>query len=150
MALDDARHGIVPIARTTTIEGRRVLVVDRTPPLPPTLELLLNGGRDRTGRVWSALRVAFRDPLRIGGAARACVSNQDHALRRWLEGFYLCGDGKSRYLSLHACAACGAVCVRDRSVEDLPVRLPAGRRPLRRDHVIGWYTGARPRNRVYT
>lgn len=142
--------------RVITLDGRAVIVVDRKPPLPSTLEVLLSGGRDETGRLWPKLRVAFRDPLRITGASRACTdsSNGDaeanHRLRRWLEGFYVGSDGIARFLSLHACADCGAVCVRDRSIDELD-RLPTGGRPLRRrDEVLGWYSGARPLGRTYT
>lgn len=149
--------------RRMTIAGRTVLVVPRREDrrdIPPTLALLLDGGRDTTGRYWPRFRPASRRPLRIGGAAASCLASSngdpelDHRLGVWLEGFYLGLDGVARFLSLHACADCGAVCVRDRSIDDELVRsfgLSAGRRPLRRkDEVIGWYAGARPRDRVYT
>lgn len=136
-------------ARTTVIEGQRVLVVERKPPIPPTLELLLEGGRGADGRYWTPMRVGYRQPLTLKGARPEC-GRQEHRTSIWLEGFSTGSDGVARLLSLHACADCGAVCVRDRSVDSLD-RLPTGRRPLlRRDHVIGWYTGARPRQRVYT
>lgn len=142
--------------RRTVIAGRTVLVVDRRPPLPETLELLLEGGRDTSGRRWVPIRVAVRRALRIGGAAASCLASSngdpelDHRLSVWLEGFLLGSDAIVRFLSLHACTDCGAVCVRDRSIDELP-GLSAGRRPLRRkDEVIGWYTGARPRDRVNT
>lgn len=142
--------------RRVVIAGRTVMVRERPRPIPPTLALLVEGGRDARGVRYSPLRTVLREPLRLGGASSACSasSNGDavanHRLRRWLEGFHLGTDGISRYLSLHACADCGAVCVRDRSFDELE-RAPAGRRPLRRkDEVIGWYSGARPGRRVYT
>ena len=141
--------GAARAPRVTTIEGHRVLVVERRPPLPPTLALLLEGGRDAAGRRWGPVRVASRDPLAIAGARQACLE-QEHRLRRWVEGFHTGSDGVVRFLSLQACADCGAVCVRDRSFDGLD-QLPAGRRPLRRrDHVLGWYSGARRNQRVYT
>jgi hypothetical protein len=135
--------------RVTVIEGRTVLVTEMTPPIPGSLELLLSGGRDVRGLRWQPLRVAFRDPLRLAGARAECLQDE-HRLRRWLEGFHSGNDGATRYLCLMACADCGAVCVRDRSFDSLD-GLRVGRRPLRRrDHIIGWYSGARPRGRVYS
>ncbi len=58
-------------------------------------------------------------------------------------------DGVTRQLRLMACQDCGAVQVRDVSVDTLP-GLSSGRHaPRRRDHIIGWYAGARPRQRQY-
>lgn len=143
--------------RVETIEGRRTLVVERTPPLPAALATLLEGGRDHAGRYWSRLAVTRREPLRLGGARAACLAD-DHRLRLWLEGLFAGSDGLTRSLRLNACADCGAVCVRDVSSDSLAAYDPAGhgevrpaRRPLRRkDHVIGWYSGARPGQRVYS
>lgn len=150
--------------RRVVLAGRTVLVRDRAKPIPPSLRLLIEGGRDDRGVLHHPIRQSVREPLRLGGAASACAgsSNGDpalnHRLRRWLEGFHVGTDGVSRYLSLHACADCGAVCVRDRSFDSLASlsgdqrdERSAGRRPLRRrDEVIGWYSGARPKARVYT
>jgi hypothetical protein len=140
---------VAPAPHTITIDGRKVLVVDRKPPLAPTLQLMLEGGRDATGRVWSPIRMTERNPLKLGGARSDCLM-QDHRLVRWLAGFAIDAKGVVRFLALYACADCGAVCVRDQSVDTLE-RLPAGRRPPRRkDHIIGWYSGARPQQRIYT
>lgn len=150
--------------RRMVIAGRTVLVSSRPKPIPPTLQLLIDGGRDTRGVVHSPIRVSVRDALRLGGAAASCLASSngdpvvDHRLRRWLEGFHVGTDGVVRYLSLHACADCGAVCVRDRSFDSLgdlsgdPTdERSAGRRPLRRrDLILGWYAGARPRQRVYS
>jgi hypothetical protein len=127
--------------RVTVIEGRRTLVVERTPPLPPELSLLLNGGRDAGGRFWPSLRVASREPLVLGGARTECAA-QDHRLTVWLHGFYTGSDGISRTLRLLACRDCGSVCVRDVSFDTL-AHLPPGRSgPRRRHHVLAWYSGS--------
>lgn len=139
----------MPESRLTTIEGRPVRVIERTPPIPPTLDLLLNGGRDAAGRPWSAMRVAARRALHLAGSSAACALD-DHRLTTWLDGFFTGSDGIARTLRLLVCDDCGAVCVRDVSFDRMP-GLELGRlAPRRRDHVIGWYTGARPRQRVYT
>lgn len=132
-----------------TIEGHRVRVIERRPPLPESLHLLLEGGRDEASRPWSPLRVVVQYPLRLRGARSACLE-QDHRLAPWLEGFATGSDGQTRYLHLNACADCGSVCVRDASYDSLE-GLPTGSlAPRRRDHVIGWYTGSRPRQRQYS
>lgn len=135
--------------RVMTIEGQRVRVIERTPPIPTTLELMLNGGRDGLGRFWAPLRVVSRLPLRLTGPRAECL-REEHRLGPWVEGFHTGSDSVTRYLALMACRDCGGVQVRDRSLDTLD-KLPAGRLPLRRrDHLIGWYSGARPRQRIYT
>lgn len=137
-----------PEPRTAIIEGQKVLVVERRPPIPPTLQLLIDGGRDAAGFPWRPLRVATTAPLRITGARSDCTQ-QTHRLSRWLEGFHSGRDGVARFLRLEACSDCGAVCVRDRSFDSLDA-LPQGRGPLkRRDHVMGWYSGSRRNQRTY-
>lgn len=124
--------------RVTMIEGRTVLIVERRPPLQSSLEALRR-----------AMKVTLEVPLRRTGARGACVSEQDHRLIRFLEGRHVGLDGVVRDLQLFMCADCEAVCVRDVSIDRL-ARLPTGSQPLRRrDHVIGWYTGGRPRQREY-
>ena len=138
----------LPDPRVVTIEGRRTLVIERTPPLPTTLKLLLEGGRDARG-LWPPIRLVVRRPLRLTGTRPDC-GQQDHRLADWLEGFHTGSDGIARYLRILACQDCGAVCVRDASVDHLP-GLPTGGRPLRRkDHVIAWYSGARRSQRTYS
>lgn len=130
------------------IDGQRVLVENRPKVIPPTLQLLLEGGRAPDGRLWSPMRVSARNPFRLAGPRAECLMN-DHRIAPWLEGFATGSDGVARFLVLFVCGDCGAMCVRDRSFDTL-AGLRAGRAPLRRrDHVIGWYAGARPRNRVY-
>lgn len=139
----------IPDPRVVTIEGRRTLVIERRPPLPSTLKVLLEGGRDGSGRSWLPVRIVVRRPIRLGGARTAC-GQQDHRLADWLEGFHTGSDGIARYLRILVCQDCGAVCIRDASFDQLD-HLPTGRQPLRRkDHVIAWYSGARPGNRVYS
>lgn len=135
--------------RVTVIEGRRTLIVERHPPLPPTLALLLEGGRGPDGRLWSWLAVTARQALHVGGAAASCLRD-DHRLSRWLDGLHTGSDGLTRNLRLLACRDCGAVSVRDVSFDTL-ARLPTGgQAPRRRDHQLGWYSGARPGQRTYS
>lgn len=124
--------------RVTVIEGHRVLVVDRRPPLPQTLAALLAG-----------MRVTFRTTTPIRGTRPACQSEQDHRLHPFVEGRHVGTDAVARDLRLLMCADCESVCVRDISLDTLS-RLPTGRlSPRRRDHVIGWYSGARRNQRTY-
>jgi hypothetical protein len=147
---------VAPEPRVVTIEGRKVLITERRPPLPPSLQLLLEGGRDATGRYWAPLRVLKRRPLQFAGARSACLA-EDHRLIDWLDGFHVGSDGFTRSLHLAACEDCGSVCVRDASFDTLERLDPQGRGealsvrrpPRRKDHVIGWYSGARPANREY-
>jgi hypothetical protein len=125
-------------SRVVVIEGRRVLMVDRTPPIPPTLDRLL-----------ATMVVTHSADVRPGGARSICLGEQDHRLRIFREGRHVGLDGVVRDLRLLMCADCESVCVRDVTRDTLS-RLPTGRQPLkRRDHVIGWYSGARPGQRVY-
>lgn len=147
-----------PESRVLTLPEGRVRVYDRAKPIPPTLELLLNGGRDRKGRPWHPLRIVTRSPMPHLRGARSECSQQIHRLTGWIEGFHTGSDGVARYLRLELCMDCGAVCVRDRSFDTLEKHDPTGRggarpsrlTPRRLDEVLGWYTGARPRQRQYT
>ena len=135
--------------RVMTIEGQRVRVIERNSPIPESLDLLLEGGRDGSGRFWAPLRIVSRLPLRFAGPRPECL-REDHRLGSWVEGFHTGSDGATRFLALQACRDCGAVCVRDRSFDTID-RLPTGRlAPRRRDHLLAWYTGSRPRSRIYT
>jgi hypothetical protein len=123
--------------RVMVIEGQRVLIVERRPPLQPTLEGLR-----------LAMRVTWETRLTRQGTRSACL-NESHRLVRFLEGRHVGLDGAVRDLRLFMCADCEAVQVRDVSLDRLD-RLPTGSQPLRRrDHVIGWYSGARPGQRQY-
>lgn len=135
--------------RLEYIDGRAVRVFERQRPIAPTLALLLDGGRGPDGYLWRPLRILRRLPLRLGGSAASCRTD-DHRFADWLEGFVDCSDGTTRQLRLLACGDCGAVQVRDVSLDVLPLARQSRHAPRRRDHVIGWFAGARPGNRVYT
>lgn len=145
-------HGLPePEDRRAVVEGRPVIVRERPRPIPPSLDLLLNGGRGPAPeyRLWPALRVSARWPLKLGGAAAACATH-DHRIEPWLEGFHIGSDNVARTLRLEACQDCGAVCVRDVTIQQLPTATRPGRPARRGSGIIGWYTGARPRQRAYT
>ncbi len=125
-------------AHVETIEGQQTLVVENKPPLQGKLPALLD----------ALSHVTYRADIRPGGASTACQL-RDHRFQRFREGRHVGLDGVVRDLSLQMCADCGAVCVRDTSIDRLP-GLPTGRRgPARKDHVLGWYSGARPNSREY-
>lgn len=120
------------------IEGQRVLAIERTPPLPPTLDRLL-----------AAMRVTYRAPLLIRGTRPVCQSEQDHRLHLFAEGRHVGRDGVTRDLRLFMCADCQSVGVRDVSYDRLD-GLPVGRKgPARRDAILGWYSGQRRNGREY-
>jgi hypothetical protein len=123
--------------RVMVIEGRRVLVTDRTPPIPGTLDRLL-----------AEMVVTLAANVRPMGARAVCLA-EVHRLQVFREGRHVGRDGVVRDLRLLMCADCESVCVRDISRDRL-AGLSISRLPRRRDHVIGWYTGARPSQRVYT
>lgn len=125
-----------PAPRVAVIEGHRTLVIERRPPLPARLDVLL------------AAPGMTRYPLLITGWRGECAA-QDHRLKLIAEGNVRCPDTVRRDLRIYQCADCEAVCVRDVSVDRLD-RLPTGGRlPLRRNHVLGWYSGARRNQQTY-
>jgi hypothetical protein len=110
-------------------DGLFAEVVDRSAVLPPHLEPLLN---------------AMRGVCEVPGVVlyrtrRACMENE-HALQPWRQGVY-----RSVELRLSLCAFCGAVEVRDVSLDILPIST----QKRRRDAVLGWYAGRRPAGRTY-
>lgn len=122
--------------RIVEIGGQRALVVVRRPPLPQTLDRLL-----------AEMRIAFRSPVLIRGWRAAC-SEQDHRMLLLAEGTHTGTDGVRRSLRLLQCQDCESVAVRDVSWDALPGLRHRG--PLlRRDRVIGWYSGARRNRRQY-
>lgn len=128
-----------PEPRYITIEGRRVRVEERTPPLPQRLDQLLD----------AMYGVTHREDIRPTGATTACTRDNDHPFRPLQIGRYLGPDRVLRDLRVEMCPHCGACAVRD-VTRDRIAGLPTGRLPLgRRDHLLGWYTGARPRQRQY-
>lgn len=79
----------------------------------------------------------------VGGATTACTAYESHDWRLWVTGTY-----SSRELRLNKCARCEAIEVRDVSFDTAIGRTRLSRRPLNR--LLGWYTGRRPANRVFT
>lgn len=121
-----------------TIEGQRTLVIERKPPLQPTLDRLLA----------NLSLVTVREDIRPTGTAAHC-EQRDHRFGTLREGRHVGLDGVVRDLRIQMCHDCGACCVRDISRDRL-AGLPTGRRgPARKDHVLGWYSGARRNRREY-
>lgn len=135
----------LPEPRVQLIEGQSVLVIERRPPLQPSLEALRR-----------AMVVTYELPLRRTGPRAACLTSE-HRLIHFLSGRHLGTDAVVRELRLLMCADCEAVCVRDVSHDSLTALDPAGRgaarpsrlAPRRRDRVLGWYSGARLGQRTY-
>jgi hypothetical protein len=157
-----------PEPRYATVEGQRVLIVEDDRGLPRKLNELL-AQMSGFGFTYSA------DP-QLGGASDACLRRVHRFVRfregRWFNtrAFAIHGDHPQAKrivspgvlsLALTMCADCGAVCVRDVSVE-----MWAGARPARlvnrltgvertapavgqRNVVLGWYSGARRNRREY-
>ena len=123
--------------RVATIEGHKVLVVERHPPLPATLDVLL-----------ARMTITLRAPIRITGW-RATCSDQDHRLVLFAEGRYRGSDGVLRDLRLMQCADCESVCLRDITHDRLAGLPKSSLAVRRRDHVLGWYSGARRNQRQY-
>lgn len=114
-------------------EGITALVVERPSILPPTLDGLL-----------ASLSVVERLAVRVLGFSRTCADT-DHRLVPWIKGVFAGHD-----LRLRMCADCGLVEVRDVSLDILPLaQMGRRRRPLRRDDLIGWYSGKRAGGRMY-
>lgn len=109
----------------TVADGVKALKVERQSPLPPNLEALLG-----------SIVVVRSTPVRVLGTRLAC--RDDHDYRHWMDGLYA---GLS--LRLAACLYCGAVEVRDVSVDLLPGVSTGRIKPRRRSVVLGWYSGRR-------
>lgn len=124
------------------IEGRKTLVVKRRPPLQQRLHQLLD----------ALFAVTYRADVRPTGASTQCDVLREHRWRLLAKGRHLGLDGVVRDLQIRMCQDCGGCEVRDRSIDALPdgtAQTPRQMRPQRRDWVIGWYSGGRPRNREY-
>lgn len=112
-------------------DGLHAQVVTRTI-LPRRLDALLG-----------ELRFVRSRPVRMLGARRACAENE-HDLSPWSTGLW-----RDRELRLSLCIFCGAIEVRDVSLDILPdVKVGRGG-PRRRSDVLGWYSGKRPSGREY-
>jgi hypothetical protein len=126
------------------IEGQRTAVVPTGSGLPRKLPDLLV----------AMTHVTYRDDFPLSGARPECDALREHRFRRFREGRWLAREGirRGEVLDLHLamCQDCGAVRVTDVSL-DVMVGLTVGRRgPNRRDHILDWYSGARPNQRQYT
>jgi len=130
-------HRMMAPPRVMVIEGRRVLVTDRTPPIPGTLDRLL-----------AEMVVTLAADVRPMGARAVCLA-EVHRLQVFREGRHVGRDGVVRDLRLLMCADCESVCVRDVSVDRLAGLRTGSRLPRRRDHVLGWYSGARANQRRF-
>lgn len=123
--------------RVTIIEGRKVLVTERRPPLPSRLDRLI-----------AQMRITLRVPITITGWRADCGA-QEHRLLVIFEGIHRGTDNVLRELRLLQCADCEAVCVRDITFDRLPRLATTRRGPARRDEILGWYSGARRNQRQY-
>lgn len=155
--------------RYTTIQGQRVLVMPRQAGLPQKLDQLL--------AAMAHFGFAFRDDFTPAGTRRACEAANDHRFKVFREGrwwnpvrFNVHGDHPAAFrvieaglllLRLEMCQDCGAVCVRDVSLEPEAGATPARLMNLqtgawrtapsvgRRNVVLGWYSGKRRASREY-
>ncbi len=122
--------------RRMVIDGQPTLVVETTPPIQKRLDELLA----------AMFAITKREDIRPAGAAAQCERDRTHRFGVLREGRHFGLDRELRDLRVQMCRDCGATCVRDITFDRL-AGLPVGRRgPLRRDHILGWYSGAR-RNR---
>ena len=122
-----------------TIEGQRTLVIDRRPPLQPTLDRLLS----------AMYMVTRREDIRPKGASIQCEQLREHRFGVLREGRHVGLDGLVRDLRVEMCRDCGAVCVRDVSIDSMPGLRHGRQGAQRRNHVLGWYSGARRRQREF-
>jgi len=125
-------------ARIENIEGQRVLVVDRVPPLPRSLDLLI-----------SSMLVVERADVRPTGASVACEQLREHRFTLLRRGRHVGLDGVVRDLRIEMCRDCGAAKVLDVSRDVLPGLRVGARGAARREVVLGWYTGQRRGAREY-
>lgn len=129
------------------IEGTKTLAAPNQSGLPAKMPALLA----------EMFQITYRDDFKLGGARSSCVALREHRFRRFREGRWLARVGiradEVLDLLLAMCQDCGAVRVTDASydVSWSGERIPLGRRgPNRRNHILGWYSGARPNQRTYT
>lgn len=125
------------MAQVQNIEGQRTIVVPTNPPFPKKLDVLLQ-----------TMKVQRMNRITPSGASSLCKA-RTHPFAPFVEGTHRGLDGVQRDLFLEMCPHCGAVCVHDRSFDGIPGLPTGGRGPVRRDHIIGWYSGARPGNREF-
>lgn len=125
--------------RVAIIEGQQTLIVERRPPLQGKLDGLLA----------ALTHISVANDIRPAGTRRACEVDRDHRFGVLRQGRHVGLDGIVRDLRVLMCLDCGAVQVRDVSLDALP-GLPTGGQALRRrDAVLGWYSGKRIAGREY-
>ena len=127
-------------ARTMVIEGQRVQVVTRQLPIPQKLDQLIA----------QLTAITVREDIRPRGASIQCEALREHRFGVLRQGRHFGSDRVLRDLRLDMCRDCGAVCVRDISYDRMDGLTPGRRGPVRRDHILGWYSGARRNRREYT
>ena len=125
-------------ARYEVIEGQRTFVSEPTRPIHQKLDAFLG----------AMTLVTYRDDFALGGASTACVVQRTHRWKRFREGRHMGLDGVVRDVRLLMCEDCGAVEVHDISF-DVADGAVGRRGPARKNHVIGWYSGARRSGRQY-
>lgn len=126
--------------RLAVIEGRPTAIVERVPPIPGRLDLLLGELRS----------VTFRGIVRPRGASVRCEAARDHRWEHLRSGRHVGHDGVVRDLRLDMCGDCGAVAVWDVTLDTLPGLAVGGLEVRRRHAILGWYTGKRRAGREYT
>lgn len=134
-----------------TVEGRKAVVRPTGSGLPRKLDELL--------RQMATFGFSYIADIRPAGARTACTQLREHRFQRFREGRWFARDGIRRGeildLRLLMCADCGAVQVRDISIDVLDTIQNRQKRPAaldrlkRRDHILDYYSGSRPRGREY-
>lgn len=127
-------------ARIEMVEGVPTLrTPDNRPPLQPSLDRLLS----------AMYMVSRREDIRPAGASIRCEAQRDHRFGVLREGRHVGLDGVVRDIRVEMCRDCGACCVRDIGFDGLPGLTHARRGPVRRDRILGWYSGKRRASREY-
>lgn len=125
--------------RTLIIEGQPVQVVETARPIPQRLDTLLA----------QLFGVRVKEDIRPTGTATQCEQLRTHRFGILREGRHVGSDRVLRDLRLEMCRDCGAVCVRDISYDRVAGLTPGRRGPVRRDLILGWYSGQRRNAREY-
>lgn len=118
---------------TTIADGVTAQVVDTSAGLPHSLPALL-----------AQLRVVRETGAVLPVGARLACTAGEHDLQPFREGVW-----RAKELRLSLCTYCGAVEVRDVSLDLLPGVSTGRNQPRRRSAILGWYSGSRPKGRVY-
>lgn len=140
---------------TRVADGVWAQVENRSATLPRHLDAGAHEGRAgqcRCQPLLEVMRIVRITPMVVVGTRAACRDQHDF-------GHYATGAYRGLELRLSMCRYCGAVEVRDVSI-DLIADEDAGtgrrlfitppRKAVRRDVVLGWYAGRRVAGRIYT